>query len=911
MAGEIGSVKATFTASAAGLVGAIGESVASLDSLRSAQQATMQQAKEYDGQQAALRASMSQSASAQKAVTQSVDKSSSAMREAARIAREVRTPSEKYAETVAKLDSYLKRGLLTQDVYNRAVARAKSELDDAAESANESGKALQGWTRVAAVAERTINGLSAAIKGVGDAVDSVATAGSSVIDFAARTAAATAAFRAFRAITGSFATPTGILGMVLGIGRTITVIKVAEAAFGALGIEMGGLADFATKATLAFGAFKIAAAAGVTGASVSSFASNLNTTLGITRGLTTVMGRLGFSAAATTATLSGMGAAGAATSAVFGRLLAFSIPGFGQLAATAYTVVKATLAARDTCYETAAAVAEIGAEAQKLGVSFQDVQIQKQLDAGTAREDISRLGLALSSLDAEAFDNLAVSSEKFGAENARAGQAVGAIGVTLASTFTGLFAGISDGSAAVVGSFANIVGGLNAIAAPIAQVLRPFGTLIGALAEGVLKTVALIGDFIAVTLRLAGAVAQIILAPVIVGFNNFADTIRSGVGAAFEYLSGWIDYAQQKITGLMNWMSKIPMFGKVFASSEGGGGSVRPNTENAKPVVDEKAAESTKALANEEAKRAAAIREGLVSPYEKMRRSVDELYELEKKGLLTAEERAAAEKKITDEYAAQTPAGKALAKAQADQKAAVEDIANQMERSAKAGADLGAAANPIKEKFKATADEIKDKLSRGLISPEDAKKQMADAVEGMNDELKKLGEDQKFAEKIREGLKSTGEKLKEELDAIEKNATLSRSEKNAAQSKAREKAKEGLPGGAKDPASEFRKQDAELRKAFEEGVISKQELAGRQKEIRGELEDSIADAKDKQERGKGVDRRAVGAVDVNSSEGASTFFRLLRGQDDPTKKQLKELEKQSKLLANVEAALRDQEVVQI
>jgi hypothetical protein len=908
MTGEIGSVKATFTASAAGLVGAIGESVASLDTLRSAQQATMQRAKEYDGQQATLRASMTQSASAQKAVTQSVDKSSSAMREAARIAREVRTPAEKYADAVAKLDSYLKRGLLTQDVYNRAVARARSQFDESAESANDSGKALAGWARVAAVAERTINGLTTAIKGVGEAVDSVATAGSSVIDFAAKTAAATAAFRAFRAVTGAFITPAGILGMVLGIGRTITVIKVAETAFGVLGIEMGGLADFATKATLAFGAFKIAAAAGVTGAGVSNFASSLSVTLGITRGLTAVMGRLGFSASATAAAVGGMGAAGAAVSATFGRLLAFSIPGFGQLAATAYAVVKATLAAKDTAYATAAAVAEIGAEARRLGVSFQDVQIQKKLDAGAAREDISRLGLALSALDAEAFDNLAVSSEEFGVANARVGQAVGAIGVTLASTFTGLFAGISDGSSAVVGSFANIVGGLNAIAAPIAQVLRPFGTLVGALAEGVLKTVSLIGDFVGVTLRLAGAVAQIALAPVIVGFNNFADTVRSGVGAAFEYLSGLIGSAQQKITTLMNYMSKVPLFGKAFASNEGG---VRPSTENAKPVIDEKAAAAAKALAEEEKKRAAAVREGLVSPYEKMRRSVDELYALEKKGLLTAEERAAAEKKITSEYASQTPGGKALAKAQADQKAAVEDIANQLERSAKAGVDLGAAAKPIKDSFQATADEIRNNLSSGLISPEDAKKQMADAVAGMNDELKKLGEDQKFAEKVRGGLKSAGEKLKEELDAIEGSATLSRGEKDAAKAKARENAKEGLPGVAKSPVSEFRKQDEELRKAFEEGIISRGELTSRQKQIRGELEDSIADAKDKQERGKGADRRAVGAVDVNSSEGASTFFRLLRGQDDPTKKQLKEMEKQTRLLASVEQALADQEVVNI
>jgi hypothetical protein len=50
---------------------------------------------------------------------------------------------------------------------------------------------------------------------------------------------------------------------------------------------------------------------------------------------------------------------------------------------------------------------------------------------------------------------------------------------------------------------------------------------------------------------------------------------------------------------------------------------------------------------------------------------------------------------------------------------------------------------------------------------------------------------------------------------------------------------------------------------------------------------------------------------VNSSEGASTFFRLLRGQDDPTKRQLKEMEKQTRLLAKVADDLADTEVVNI
>ena len=51
------------------------------------------------------------------------------MREAAKITREVRTPAEVYAATVVKLNNYLAQGLLTQEVYTRALEKAKQKLE--------------------------------------------------------------------------------------------------------------------------------------------------------------------------------------------------------------------------------------------------------------------------------------------------------------------------------------------------------------------------------------------------------------------------------------------------------------------------------------------------------------------------------------------------------------------------------------------------------------------------------------------------------------------------------------------------------------------------------------------------------------------------------------------------------------
>ena len=77
---------------------------------------------------------------------------SAEFRQAAKITSEMRTPTEKYADTVSRLDGMLQKGLLTQEVYGRAVSKAEAEMKAATSSMDDLAKS-------ASMAERIVNGL--------------------------------------------------------------------------------------------------------------------------------------------------------------------------------------------------------------------------------------------------------------------------------------------------------------------------------------------------------------------------------------------------------------------------------------------------------------------------------------------------------------------------------------------------------------------------------------------------------------------------------------------------------------------------------------------------------------------------------------------------------------------------------
>jgi hypothetical protein len=169
---------------------------------------------------------------------------SAEFRQAAKITQELRTPTEKYADTIGKLDAMLQKGLLSQEVYGRAVAKADAELKAATSS-------MDSMARSASITERIVNGLSGAIGGVGDATKSVADAGVSVIEFAGALAVGIAKYKLWMML-GS---PKGIkdfaVACVSGALKARTLILAAKALGIGIGLT-GGAAGVAATAVLGF-----------------------------------------------------------------------------------------------------------------------------------------------------------------------------------------------------------------------------------------------------------------------------------------------------------------------------------------------------------------------------------------------------------------------------------------------------------------------------------------------------------------------------------------------------------------------------------------------------------------------------------------------------------------------------------
>jgi hypothetical protein len=166
---------------------------------------------------------------------------SAEFRQAAKITAELRTPTEKYADTIGKLDAFMQKGLVTQDIYNRAVAKADEELKAATSSMDELG-------RKASLAERILNGTSGAIRGVGDATKSIADAGVSVIKFGKDVAFTYLQWRIFQAVRS----PAGIKDFAIGAFKATMAARTMILAAKALGIGLaiGGGAAGTTAAAL-------------------------------------------------------------------------------------------------------------------------------------------------------------------------------------------------------------------------------------------------------------------------------------------------------------------------------------------------------------------------------------------------------------------------------------------------------------------------------------------------------------------------------------------------------------------------------------------------------------------------------------------------------------------------------------
>ena len=156
---------------------------------------------------------------------------SAEFRQAAKITQELRTPAEKYADTIGKLDAMMQKGILSQEVYGRAVAKADAELKAATSSVDD-------MARAASVTERIVNGLSGAIGGIGDATKSVADAGISVIAFGKDIAYTYFQWKLFSAIRNPAGLKDFAVGALKGAMAARTMILAAKAL--GIGLALGG-----------------------------------------------------------------------------------------------------------------------------------------------------------------------------------------------------------------------------------------------------------------------------------------------------------------------------------------------------------------------------------------------------------------------------------------------------------------------------------------------------------------------------------------------------------------------------------------------------------------------------------------------------------------------------------------------
>jgi hypothetical protein len=776
--------------------------------------------------------------------------------------RKLRTPLDDYETEMGKLREQLNRGTIDEEQFTAAAKKAKDVLDKSQGSTKSIGDAFGGLPGPLGAAARAFDSMQ---KSMGGTLNAFKTGGikGGVSNFVGQIQSGVA-----NAGSTGGASLIGIapqLGMIAAAAYAgFEGLKRMTAAIGEVGERVERTGQLAERMGVSFQEFEVlSVAAQMAGVDTEALAS---------------------------AQTKGLKAISAARAGAKEQALAFSALGISQqqLQESNPSAILEDAARRLNAIEDPATRATL---AMKIfGKAGNDVlPALKSIDQ--VRAGIQRLGGVMNEGDVGRFKAL---DDAF--DNAT--RATTRLGETLLAPFTGLFGTIAEGVAATFGGIASALAPLSPL---IDGILTPIGFIVQLAGEGL----GLFGRFVGATISGIYEIVDGIVE--VVSYSQTLAPIFQAVGTVGTFIYDTFLSIGKEISEWIGWFEQLT--GVEIKPLTGGSDREAVEEEMARRKELEKENEKEQKKAEERAK---AIKESLLSPYEQMQQKVAEVNDLQQRGLLNAEQRAAAESKIRDEFAKQDPLAQAAVKYAEEQKKASEDIGKKIKDSTKAGAELGAAAEPIRAKFASAAEQIKRDMEAGLISPEAAKEKMGEAVDAMNEELKRLGEDQKFAEKIRDGLKSEMDKVNDELSAIDKNQTLTAAEKEKAKAQVLEKAAASLPGGKeKSPVDKFREDEKKLREAFGSGVIDAAQFRERMGNIQKELEDSVADARDKQERNKGPDRRAIGATDVNSSEGASTFFRLLRGQDDPTKKQLKEMEKQTRLLANVEQALASQEVVNI
>jgi predicted RNA-binding protein associated with RNAse of E/G family len=199
----------------------------------------------------------------------------------------------------------------------------------------------------------------------------------------------------------------------------------------------------------------------------------------------------------------------------------------------------------------------------------------------------------------------------------------------------------------------------------------------------------------------------------------------------------------------------------------------------------------------------------------------------------------------------------------------------------------------------------KENLLDALGIDESPSQKFADQMDDLNEALKKgtISSDEfaQGAQKAKDSLLQSlgipldpvaqfGQRM-EELDAALAAGSISQEEYNLGVDAAKESM---LPGGEEEsPVKVFRRQMDQLDDAVSQGLITEEEAQQRRANLQADLQEDLKPALDQ----LAPDRRGVEGSDVRSKEGVDTFFRILRGRDNPGLKAQQDTARNTRLIA--------------
>jgi hypothetical protein len=201
--------------------------------------------------------------------------------------------------------------------------------------------------------------------------------------------------------------------------------------------------------------------------------------------------------------------------------------------------------------------------------------------------------------------------------------------------------------------------------------------------------------------------------------------------------------------------------------------------------------------------------------------------------------------------------------------------------------------------------EAKDKLLSALGIDKAPSDEFADRMKDLNEAVQKgrISQEEfaKGSQKAKDSLLQSlgipldpviqlGQRLKD-LDAAFASGAIDDEELARGQEEAR---RSMLPGGEEEsPVKKFERDMEAVGRAVEQGLISEDDGEMRKKNLQAQLQEDLAPSLDATKQ----DRRGVEGADTRSKAGVDTFFRILRGNDNPSLKAQLETARNTKLLA--------------